>query len=78
MVDTLAQQNNNNRPSAAMSSKACAFSIAALVGDDIIDNDDDNGEISADDFREVNSEDTCISPIGRFITCKICLILYFK
>ena len=55
-VDTCVTQ----RP--VMSTKACAFSIAALVGDDTASDKDD----VISDSSDVDST-TCLSPIGEWI-----------
>ena len=59
--------NCDNRDRPVMSSKACAFSIAALVGDDV--NDDDKSECVSDDLE--SHSNACISPIGK----SLCIFL---
>lgn len=61
MVDIL---SGESRP--AMSSKACAFSIAALVGDDICDDQEEKVALSSTDEPR-SLEEQCISPIGKSI-----------
>ena len=49
------------RPS--MSSKACAFSIAALVGDDVVEEPEEDDR-SVQEEEEEEDRGPCISPIG--------------
>ena len=60
MENLAAARTATDRP--VMSSKACAFSIAALVGDDM--NEDTKSDVLSDDLE--THSNACISPIGRF------------